>query len=119
MLIHSLVVEKTGGSQGVREAHAILALKELPQQQAFRSELYPEIEIKAALYARNIIMSHPFVDGNKRTGMMSAIVFLEDNGYTFEAQPGEIEGFAVSIVTKHLTFEDIGEWIRAHVKRKK
>lgn len=118
LLIHSLLIEKTGGGRGVRDAHAILALETLPSQTSFGQELYPEITMKAAVYARNIIMSHPFVDGNKRTGMTCAIVFLEDNGFVFQAQEGDIETFAVSIVTEHLELEDISHWFALRTKRK-
>ena len=59
-IINQLVVRETGGLLGVRDSHAISSLENLPRQTMFGKELYPDVFIKAALYARNIIMGHPF-----------------------------------------------------------
>ena len=76
-----MVIDETGGTHGVRDHDAILSLESLPRQSAFGKELYSTLFAKAAVYARNIISGHPFVDGNKRTAMAAASVFLEGNGY--------------------------------------
>ncbi|MBI4087652.1 MAG: type II toxin-antitoxin system death-on-curing family toxin [Candidatus Liptonbacteria bacterium] len=116
--IHSLVLDETGGLHGVRDTNTILSLEFLPGQKAFGTELYPTIFEKAAVYARNIILGHPFFDGNKRTGITAAIVFLDDNGYTFEAEEGKVESFALEVVHKKLDLESISAWFRLHsVKR--
>ena len=78
-LIHSMVVDETGGMHGVRDYNAILSVEKLPKQKMFGKELYHTVFLKAAVYARTIIMNHPFIDGNKRTGMTTAFVFLERN----------------------------------------
>ena len=105
-----MVIDETGGAHGVRDRQAILSLAELSQQQAFGKELYPSIWLKAAVYARNIIMNHPFLDGNKRTGMLVASVFLEDNGYTLDVKEGAVEKFALAIVKDRLSLESMAEW---------
>ena len=117
LLIHSMIVDETRGLHGVRDYHAILCLEALPKQKSFGKELYPTIFLKSALYARNIIMAHPFLDGNKRSGMTSAIVFLENNGYIFQADTGEVEGFALEIVGKRLSLETIALWLKKHAKK--
>ena len=98
--IHSMLIDETGGSHGLRETNAILSTEQMPQQMVFGKELYPDVFLKAAVYARNIIVNHSFVDGNKRTGVTSAFVFLERNGYVSTAKEGEIEKFALKIVTE-------------------
>lgn len=100
LLIHSLAIDETGGGHGVRDYHPILTLVDLPRQQVFGQELYPTIFLKAAVYARNIITAHPFIDGNKRTGMLTAVVFLENNEYRFIAPPGAVEQFALRVATE-------------------
>lgn len=119
LLIHSIIIDETGGSHGVRDYHTILSLEHSPQQTAFGKELYPTIFIKTALYAKNIINGHPFIDGNKRTGMTAAIVFLENNGYTFIAKKGEIEKFALKIATQKLDLETIALWLKKHSRKSK
>jgi death-on-curing protein len=119
LLIHSLAIDETGGVHGVRDLHAILSLEELPRQKVFGKELYPTIFEKAALYTRNIIMNHPFIDGNKRTGMTAAAVFLENNSYEFVAKEGEIENFALKIVKEKLDVKAIASWLKRHSKKHK
>jgi death-on-curing protein len=116
--IHHAVIEETGGSHGLRDLHLLLSAVELPRQQAFGKELYPGIFTKAAVYVRNIIFSHPFVDGNKRTAMASGAIFLVDNGYEFRAKAGEVEAFALKVIMKKLPLEEIAEWLKTHTKRR-
>ena len=101
----------------MRDHHALLSLEILPQQKVFGQELYPSLFQKAAVYARNVIMNHPFVDGNKRTGMAAASVFLENNGQKLFCKEGEIEKFALSIVEKRLDINAIAEWFKKHTKK--
>ncbi len=112
-----MVIDETGGLHGVRDQHLLLTLEDLPQQKAFGKELYAGIFIKAAVYARSIIQNHPFLDGNKRTAMLVAGTFLEDNGYTVIAEEGEIEKLAVDIATKKYDLEAIAEWFKKHSKK--
>lgn len=119
LLIHSLAVDETGGAHGVRDLHAVLSLEELPRQKVFGKELYPTAFEKAALYARNIIMNHPFIDGNKRTGMTAAAVFLENNGYEFIAEEGEIERFALRVISEKLDIKAIAAWLKRHAGKTK
>jgi death on curing protein len=116
LLIHSILIDETGGVHGVRDSHAISSLIELPKQSAFGKELYPTIFKKAAVYARSIIMNHPFTDGNKRTGITAASVFLEDNGYPLIIREGEIEKFALKIIKEKLDIEAIAAWFKKYSK---
>ena len=112
-----MIIDETGGSHGVRDYHAILSLEDLPRQSVFGKELYPAIFEKAAVLARNTIMNHPFMDGNKRTGMTAASVFLENNGYVSDIKEGEIGAFALRIVSERLPIVDIAKWFEDHSKK--
>lgn len=116
-LIHSIVIDETGGSHGVRDYHLILSLEDSPKQKVFGKELYPTIFFKASVYARNIIDGHPFIDGNKRTTMTAASVFLENNGYKIIAKEGEIENFALKIINMKLDLEAIAVWFEKHSQK--
>lgn len=98
----------------MRDTHAILSIVEEPKQPISGKELYPTIFEKAAVYARDIIMNHPFIDGNKRTGMTTGAVFLEDNGYVFTAKEGEIEHFALKVIREKLEIREITKWFKEH-----
>jgi death-on-curing protein len=109
--IHAVIIAETGGSHGVRDSGALASLELLSQQTAFGKELYPGLYIKGAVYARNIIFNHPFVDGNKRSAMASMDVFLQLNGYRINTPKGGIENFALSIIEHKHSLEEIAEWL--------
>ena len=115
--IHSILIEETGGSHGVRDLGAIQGAVDAIVQKFERKELYPTIPLKAAVYLHRIVMNHPFIDGNKRTGVTTASVFLEDNGYRMTAKKGGYEIFAVDVVTNHMSLEEIAEWLKEHSKK--
>ena len=104
------------GSHGVRDHNALLSSEGLPRQVVFGKELYDSLYLKAAVHAHSILMNHPFVDGNKRTGMIVAAVFLEDNGYRVIAPRGFIAKFALQIIEAHLSIQQIAEWLKKHSK---
>lgn len=112
-----MVIDETGGSHGIRDYHALAVLEDLPKQKAFGREFYPTAFDKAAVYARNIIGAHPFVDGNKRTAMTAAAVFLEDNGYQITATEGHIEQFALRIIREKLSLPRIAAWFKQNSRR--
>lgn len=109
-----MIIDETGGSHGIRDHHAILSMVSAPRQSAFGKELYSTPFLKAALYARDIIMNHPFIDGNKRTGITVASVFLENNGYRVVAREGEIEQLALDIIKNKWSVEVIANWLKKH-----
>ncbi len=117
LLAHFKLIERYGGSHGLRSVERIESVVEAPQQAVFGAEQYPEVFEKAAVYARNIIGDHPFAEGNKRTGITVAIMFLQRNGQRFTAQEGELEDFAVHIATEHLNVLAIASWLEAHSSR--
>lgn len=110
--VHSVIIDEIGGAHGVRDAHALASLAGLPGQEAFGKELYPGVFTKAAVYVRNIICGYPFVDGNKRTAMACADVFLQLNGYRIAAAEGSVERFALSVISERRSLEDIAAWLK-------
>ena len=117
LLLHAMVVDETGGLHGVRDLHAILSLVALPRQRVFGRELYPTIWRKAAVYTRGIIAGHPFIDGNKRTGVVAIAVYLQYNGYTVTVRSGETEKFALAVAKKKLSLPQIARWWKQHCQR--
>ena len=62
-------------------------------------------------------MNHPFVDGNKRTGISAALVFLEENKYKLDISRGMIEEFALEIVHQRLDIPQIAKWLEKNSKK--
>ncbi len=117
LLAHFKLIERYGGSHGVRDLERIKSATAAPAQEVFGREQYPDLFQKAAVYTRNIIGDHPFADGNKRTGIAVAIMFLARNGQEFSAKPGELEDFAVKVALKKLDIAEIVAWPKAHAKK--
>jgi death on curing protein len=113
--IHALIVNETGGSIGLRDLGRLEAAIATQSQNVFGEELYPTLVDKAAAIIRGIIADHPFVDGNKRTAMLTGLTLLEINDLRFSAQSGEIEDFAVLIATDKLDVPAITVWLRSHI----
>ena len=114
--LHTLAVNHSGGSVGVRDVGRLEAAIAVQSQEVFGQELYMSVPEKAAALIRGIVQDHPFVDGNKRTAMLSGLTLLEINGLIFTANKGELEDFAVRIATDHLDVAAIADWLAAHTR---
>ena len=119
VLLHAIVIKETGGADGVRDPHGIKALIHLPQQGFGGKELYSDIFGKAAVYTRGIIKGHPFIDGNKRTAMVVASVFLEENGFNISKKEGGIARFGIEIAENKFKIPEIAAWFKKNSKRNK
>jgi death-on-curing protein len=115
--LHFQVIEDFGGSHGTRDENRLASLASAPKQAVFGAEQYPDVFQKAAVYIRNLIGDHPFVDGNKRTGVAVAAIFLARNSYNLTASPKELEDFAVRVAVDKLQITEIATWLKAHSKR--
>ncbi|CAN5458005.1 type II toxin-antitoxin system death-on-curing family toxin [soil metagenome] len=115
--LHVLVLRQTGGGEGLRDLGRLESVIASQTQEVFSEELYKGLFEKAAALARGIVADHPFVDGNKRTAMLSATTFIAVNGFRFTAKKGELEDFAVAIAVEHLDVPAIAMWFKAHSKK--
>lgn len=84
LVLHDRLLALHGGASGVRDAGLLASALARPQQYFSYTE-EPSIIHGAALYTAGIVSNHPFVDGNKRTGFVVGVLFLELNGYNFTA----------------------------------
>lgn len=112
LLVHFKLIERYGGSHGTRDLERVKSAAAAPAQAVFGQQQYPDVFEKVAVYVRNIIGDHPFADGNKRTGITAAVMFLKLNHIIFKAKKGELEDFAVRVATKHLDVPTIVDWLK-------
>lgn len=112
--LHFQIIQDFGGSHGVRNEHRLQSVVEAPKQEIFGEEQYVGVIEKAAVYLRNIVGDHPFADGNKRTGITVAAVFMMRNGVRLTAKPKELEDFAVQVAVDHLDVATITRWLNDH-----
>jgi death-on-curing protein len=82
---HEAQIERFGGSSGIRDVGLLKSALAMPQASFGGVYLHGDHYAMAAAYLFHIVSNHPFVDGNKRTGMVAALTFLDMNGYWFKA----------------------------------
>lgn len=117
LAIHIQVTERTGGSQGVRDLGLLESAVYRPQASFGGKNLYRNIFDKAAALLQSLLKNHPFVDGNKRTALTSAGVFLKINGYKLiNTHKKEVE-FSVRVDSESLELHEISLWLKKNSKK--
>lgn len=88
LTLHDRLLALHGGPAGIRDDALLQSALARPRQYFAYADA-PDIIRLAAVYTSGIVQNHPFVDGNKRTGFVVGILFLELNGYDFTASEGD------------------------------
>jgi len=89
--IHRDQVERYSGSAGIRDIGLLQSAVAMPAAGFGDQYLHKDLFEMAAAYLFHITQNHPFIDGNKRTGAVAAIVFLEMNGIELADDEDELE----------------------------
>jgi len=118
LFIHDQMVKRFGGSFGVRDLGLVESAVARPEASFDGQDLYTDIFDKAAALLQSLLKNHPFVDGNKRTALTSAGVFLKNNGWKLKNTNKEEVVFAVDVDNKHLPLEEISKWLKEHSVKK-
>ncbi len=114
LFLHARLIEETGGSHGVRDMGLLLSALGRPMATFEGKDLHPTIYQKAAALSHSMINNHPFVDGNKRTGIGVAVLFLSLNGYVITASNQELLDLTLKIAQKRTTKDDLANWFEMH-----
>jgi len=114
--LHRTIVERTGGSQGIRDLGALESALAQPKATFGGMDLHPSIVGKASALGFSLIANHAFVDGNKRIGHAALETFLILNGYEIEASVDEQEHVILEVAKGNLRRAGFGEWLQGHVR---
>lgn len=87
---------------------------ETPFQCFGGEELYPSIQAKAARLCYGLVKKHAMIDGNKRIGAHSMLVFLAVNGYELKYTQKELADLILDVADDKKVYEDLLEWILEH-----
>jgi death-on-curing protein len=114
--IHRKSLARYGGSPGVRDLGLLESALARPQ---YRYEFEPESDLHclAAAYAFGLAKNHPFVDGNKRLGFISAYVFLRFNGWHITATQKEAVTSMLALADGSIEEADFARWLRERSER--
>ena len=116
--IHKILIEAFGGSHGIRDMAGLDSALARPFQTFGNNNLYPTSVHKAAALIESLLVNHPFIDGNKRTGYVLMRIFLIDNGLDINATQEEKYNFVLKIASGKTKFEEIIDWLTKHVEEK-
>ena len=112
--MHSFLIQKTGGSDGVRDEGLLDSALNLPFQSFDGEDIYKTIQAKAARLGFSLINNHPFVDGNKRIGILVMLVFLEINGIQIICTDEELIELGLGVADGSVSYKDLLNWIIDH-----
>lgn len=114
LAIHYRMVKLFGGSHGVRDLGLVESAVARPKSSFGGEHLYPLVFDKAAALLQSLLKNHPFIDGNKRTALVSAGIFLEVNGYKLKNDHKKEVSFAIQVDNQNLSIEQISKWLKEH-----
>jgi len=97
LCIHLSLIEHYGGHAGVRDIGLLQSAIAMPQSGFGGERLHKDLFEMAAAYLYHIVQNHPFVDGNKRTGAASAIIFLAMNDIEIEPDEDGLVDLTMSV----------------------
>ena len=117
LVLHEKLLARFGGSSGIRDRNLLDSAIHRPMQM----QIYGEKDIfsMVSALATGIIKNHPFLDGNKRTGFMSAYLFLEVNGNAFDEDEAVVVEKTLGLAAGEVSEADYAEWLRSSCRKKK
>jgi death-on-curing protein len=119
LLLHTDTIDIDGGSHGVRDHGLLDAAVAMPRQQFGGAYLHQDLAAMAAAYMFHIAQNHPFIDGNKRAAVLSALAFLTVNEIEELPDPKDLESVTLQVADGELDKDALTKWIRKNVGKKK
>lgn len=113
--IHDHIIDASGGSKGFHNEGLIKSALARPLHTVMGEDAYPDIFSKAAALLDAIANNHGFRDGNKRTAMAAAVLYLEQNDIKVVFTNQEYEDIMLHVVNDKPPISEIKEWLEQHV----
>lgn len=111
---HSDLIAQYGGTDGVRDEGLPDSALNAPYHTFGGEDLYPDILLKAAVLCRSIICNHPFIDGNKRTGIHSMLLLLKVNNIPVKFTQAELIELGLRVASGKADHNEIFDWLSSH-----
>lgn len=114
--IHSRVIQRSGGMDGLRDRASLEAAVSAPMQSFGGQDLYPTTVEKIARLGYGLASNHAFVDGNKRIGAMMTQLLLKWNGFQMSLRSRELADMFIAIADGSAKETDLLAWIQEHLE---
>lgn len=115
--LHADQLRHYGGAHGIRDLGLLESALAVPAATFDGRLLHESLFEMAAAYLVHIAQNHPFVDGNKRTALMTAIAFLALNGLTLTADPGELVAIVLAVAERKRSKADVAVFFQRSTRR--
>jgi death on curing protein len=117
VVVQEQLLSAFGGASGIRDAGLLESALARPENRFAYKRTAVTLFDLAAAYAFGLARNHPFVDGNKRIAFATAVMFLELNGYRFEAGEAEAVIRTLALAAGELSENEYAQWLKANSKR--
>ena len=114
LLMHSQMIEEFGGESGIRDESLLDSAMQSPFQTFNGEDLFPSIQSKAARLGYGLIKNHCMIDGNKRIGAHSMLVFLALNGIELTYTQKELYEMIQDVASGKKEYDDLLKWVLEH-----
>ena len=109
LAMHAETLQQFGGTASLRDEGRLESARSRPQNRYAFAD--PSLFELAAAYCHGIVRNHPFVDGNKRTGLLAARAFLFRNGDVFDPDEAEMVRIVERVASGEVSEEELAQWI--------
>ena len=114
LMLHSQLIQQTGGIDGVRDFNLLESAIETPFQAFAGAELYPTIQAKGTRLGYGLIKNHCMLDGNKRIGTHAMLVFFALNGIELAYTQKELYEMVLLVADGSMDYEAMLQWVLEH-----
>ena len=114
--IHDMQLAEHGGGAGLRDGNLLESALAKPENLAAYGD--PDAAALAAAYSYGISRNHAFIDGNKRTALVAAELFLQLNGWQLIVEDADCVRTMLAVATGDITEDAFADWLRLHVRKK-
>ena len=114
LAIHADQIRRYGGAAGLRDLALLESALAMPETTFDDEFLHGTLFEMGAAYLFHLARNHPFVDGNKRTALMCALVFLGLNGHRLEADPDAIYALVDGVASGDVDKAEVAVFLREH-----
>lgn len=98
----------------VRDLGLLASAAQRPATSLYGEEVYPDVGDKPAVVLESIVRNHPLIDGNKRLGWLSTVVFLGLNGVDLDVEDGDAYELVISVAEGRRTWRETAVWMAEH-----
>ena len=112
LALHEQLIERYGGTHGVRDENLLDSALNAPFQGYGDHDFYPSVVQKAVRLCFGLVMNHPFLDGNKRIGVMALLVTLDLNHLTLNTNSAELSEIIFSLASGSIDDKALLRWVQ-------